>query len=116
MAASNGHLHGWKDIATFLDVSVRTAQRWERVSGLPVRRLGGGRRHSVLAEEIELHAWLGAHGPEGDAGRAHGLTTSPARSAAPSAVADRHRTALRRVLVRVWKGLTRAAVIFFATR
>ena len=36
-------LTSWKEIAEFLEVSVRTAQRWESDGGLPVRRLGGDR-------------------------------------------------------------------------
>ncbi len=47
-------LSSWKEIATYLGVSVRTAQGWERERGLPVRRLPGGRgRVSVTAAELE---------------------------------------------------------------
>lgn len=40
---SERSLSSWKEIATHLGVNVRTAQRWERERGLPVRRLPGGR-------------------------------------------------------------------------
>ena len=33
-------LNGWKEIATHLGKGVRTGQRWERVYGLPVHRIG----------------------------------------------------------------------------
>ncbi len=47
-------LHSWKEIAGYLDVSVRTAQLWEKDRGLPVRRLPGGRgRVLALTDEIE---------------------------------------------------------------
>lgn len=47
-------LHSWKEIAEYLDVSVRTAQLWQRDRGLPVRRLPGGRgRVFALTEEVE---------------------------------------------------------------
>jgi len=54
-------LNGWKQIARYLDVSVRTAQRWERVAGLPVQRLRAG-RGAVCGVPAELNAWfLGSH-------------------------------------------------------
>ena len=36
-------LSGWDEIADSLQVSKRTAQKWEHLYGLPVRRLGKGR-------------------------------------------------------------------------
>ena len=62
MAEMNGVLHGWKEISAFLGVSVRTAQRWERVSGLPVRRIQAQRGHSAFASAADVRAWLGAAG------------------------------------------------------
>lgn len=49
-------LHSWKEIAEYLDVSVRTAQLWEKDRGLPVRRLPGGRGR-VLALTNEIEDW-----------------------------------------------------------
>ena len=47
-------LNSWKEIATYLDVSVRTAQMWEAQRGLPVRRMPGPRgRVSSTTEELE---------------------------------------------------------------
>ena len=46
----------WKEVANHLGVNVRTAQRWERERGLPVRRLPcrGGR---VMISRAALDAW-----------------------------------------------------------
>jgi CRISPR/Cas system-associated endoribonuclease Cas2 len=52
-------LNGWKDISNYLGKGVRTAQRYEREAGLPVRRPSGG-SGSVLATKAELDAWLDA--------------------------------------------------------
>jgi hypothetical protein len=49
-------LTSWKEIAEFLGVSVRTAQRYEEI-GLPVRRLGSEKGRQVSAETVELDAW-----------------------------------------------------------
>jgi hypothetical protein len=57
-----GLLNSWKEIATYLGCGVRTAQRWER-RGLPVRRITGGTRGSVIADAGEVTSWIGAkHG------------------------------------------------------
>ncbi len=48
-------LNSWKEIAAFLDVSVRTAQTWESQKGLPVHRMRAGRgRVSARTDEIEV--------------------------------------------------------------
>lgn len=52
----NGELSSWKQIATHLGVTVRTAQRWELEKGLPVRRLPGERAR-VLVTVAELDRW-----------------------------------------------------------
>ena len=56
-------LHSWKEIAAYLDVSVRTAQMWEAQRGLPVRRMPGPRGR-VLSTTEELDLWkLSGTGP-----------------------------------------------------
>ena len=50
-------LDSWKDIADYLNRSVRCVQRWERVEGLPVRRLRHQRNSSVYAIRTELDDW-----------------------------------------------------------
>ena len=54
-----GLLSSWKEIAAYLGVTVRTAQKWEAERGLPVRRLPGGRGR-VMASVEEMDAWLEA--------------------------------------------------------
>jgi hypothetical protein len=51
-------LTGWKEIAAHLGRGIRTAQRWEREFGLPVRRIGNDRTESVFAFPAEIDAWL----------------------------------------------------------
>lgn len=50
-------LCSWKQIAHHLRVSIKTAQKWERERGLPVRR-GPGERGRVYASPCELDTWL----------------------------------------------------------
>src|SRR5882757_11313402 len=54
---TDDRLDSWKEIASYLKKGVRTVQRWERVDGLPVRRLGQERTGSVFAYKSELDAW-----------------------------------------------------------
>jgi hypothetical protein len=50
-------LDGWKEIANHLRKSTRTAQRWERELGLPVRRLKTMKGEIVFALKQELDEW-----------------------------------------------------------
>lgn len=52
----NGELAGWKQIAAYLRVSIRTAQSLEKEHGLPVRR-GAGLKGPVFALPFELDRW-----------------------------------------------------------
>jgi len=54
-------LQSWKEIASYLRVTVRTVQRWEKESGLPVHRQGTGRKARVLAYADEIDNWLTSH-------------------------------------------------------
>lgn len=85
-------LHGWKEIAAYLGRSVRTVQRWEHESGLPMHR--SGREGEVIwADTAELDAWLKAApsdvdanpqatSPEPTKAAAHRLVRLPALAAA----------------------------------
>ena len=55
--ADNRPLNGWKDIADYLGITVRTAQNWERTKGLKVHRTGG-KRPRVHSLPRELDEWL----------------------------------------------------------
>jgi len=49
-------LNGWKEIADHLHLTVRTAQRWERL-GLPVRRVSDSSGSPVVGIPDELELW-----------------------------------------------------------
>jgi hypothetical protein len=51
-------LHSWKDIANYLGLGVRTAQRWEHDLGFPVHRPYQRERTAVLAFSDEIDEWL----------------------------------------------------------
>lgn len=50
-------LNSWKEIADYLDRTVRTVQRWERGERLPVHRHLHVAGSSVHAETSELDLW-----------------------------------------------------------
>ena len=51
-------LDGWGEIASFLSRGIRTVRRWEKDSGLPVRRLFRHQRSRVHAYRKELSLWV----------------------------------------------------------
>jgi hypothetical protein len=53
-----GMVSGWKEIASALNRSVRTVQRWERELRLPIHRFDKGGKTPVFAFENELQSWL----------------------------------------------------------
>ena len=55
--APTDRLDSWKEIATYLDRSVRTVRRWERDEGLPVHRHAHRALASVYALKSEIDAW-----------------------------------------------------------
>ena len=55
-------LDSWKAIAAYMRRDVSTVRRWEKTAGLPVRRLGDSRGHSVFAFREEIDAWLSGSG------------------------------------------------------
>jgi hypothetical protein len=61
-------LISWKEIAEYLRVTVRAAQKWERERGLPVRRLPG-KRSMVSASRDELNSWRKLPDRPGDTAR-----------------------------------------------
>ena len=56
-ADTSGLLDSWKEIAAYLNRTVRTAQRWEINEQLPVRRHLHDRLGTVYAYASELDAW-----------------------------------------------------------
>ena len=53
----DGRLDSWKEIAAYLKREVRTAQRWEKNEGLPVRRHQHDKLSTVFAYKSEIDAW-----------------------------------------------------------
>lgn len=53
-------LNSWKEIAAYLDTSVRTVQRWEQTEGLPVHRHEHASIATVYAYTSEVDAWFGS--------------------------------------------------------
>jgi len=53
---NNERLDSWKEIAAYLKRGVRTVQRWERLAGLPVRRIPST-RGAVYAFSADLDQW-----------------------------------------------------------
>lgn len=52
-------LSSWGEIAQYLNVSEKTARRWEQQRGMPVHRIpGGGPKAGVYAFRSEIDAWL----------------------------------------------------------
>jgi Tol biopolymer transport system component len=51
-------LNSWKEIAAYLNRSVRTVIRWEGEQGLPVHRQVHDKRGAVYAYKAELDAWV----------------------------------------------------------
>ena len=57
-------LDSWKEIAAYLNRSVRTVHRWEKHEGLPVHRHQHRELGSVFAFRRELDAWVGTRSPQ----------------------------------------------------
>ena len=51
-------LNSWKEIAKYIGRGVRTVQRWERELGLPVHRIGKGKRSPVYASVNDVKFWI----------------------------------------------------------
>jgi hypothetical protein len=58
---TDGRLHGWKAIGSYLHVSDRTALRWHERFGMPVHHVGLGGRAHVFAQPGELDDWVSSH-------------------------------------------------------
>jgi hypothetical protein len=58
LSPSARRLDSWKAIAEYLQRDVATVRRWEKTLALPVRRVPGGRGHSVFAFTSEIDTWL----------------------------------------------------------
>src|SRR6266849_1624442 len=57
-------LDSWKDIAHYLNRSVRTVQRWEMLEAMPVHRHCHGTGGAVYAYKQEVDAWRSSRSQE----------------------------------------------------
>jgi len=73
-------LESWKEIAAYLNRDVRTARRWEKDRGLPVRRFPGT-RPGVYALVADIDHWLN-NGVNGRSGAQAAAEPAPAARAA----------------------------------
>ena len=81
---NSNRLNSWKEIATYLDRSVRTARRWEREERLPVHRQLSLKLGRVFAFTGELDAWTSSRvlAPSGTQALEEDLRALGARSIA----------------------------------
>lgn len=63
--AGRRELTSWKEVADYLGVTVRTAQKWEHERRLPVKRLPGKGRGRIIVAVADLEEWK--HSGEGAA-------------------------------------------------
>jgi transcriptional regulator with PAS, ATPase and Fis domain len=60
--SSNGDLlRSWKEIASYVGTCVKTAQRWEDLHDLPVRRVTSSKGAVVFALRSEIDHWMRSH-------------------------------------------------------
>jgi hypothetical protein len=78
-------LNGWKEIGRYVGRDTRTVERWEKLRGLPVRRVPGAGRATVYALVTELDEWLETSKPEATHLTANGraVDSSPATTFSP---------------------------------
>ena len=75
---NDDRLKGWKEVAEFLHVGDRTAQRWEHSMGLPIQRFETARSVVVFASRAEVEAWLqSSEGKRASAEEPGGLAAQP---------------------------------------
>ena len=51
-------LSGWKEIANYLGMGIRTVQRYELQLGLPIHRPAGHSRGAVIGVKAEIDGWI----------------------------------------------------------
>ncbi len=81
-ATDPGRLNGWKEIALHLGKGTRTVQRWEKLYGLPVHRMGREGGEIVYAFRDEIDRWLST----ADRGREDAEEDAVDRAADPPSV------------------------------
>ena len=72
---TSDRLDSWKEIAAYLNRSVRTVTRWEREEGLPVHRHLHSKSGSVYAYKAELEDWWKSRGVSVDTSGSEGQSS-----------------------------------------
>jgi WD40 repeat protein len=96
-------LNSWKEIADFLKCHEKTARRWEKSRRLPVHRVPGGAKSSVIAYRAEIESWLRSAPTEESSPISDDSSRLIADSAAPLPDSElllttAHKTVPRRIL------------------
>jgi hypothetical protein len=90
-------LNGWKEIAAYLGKGSRTVQRWEKLYGLPVHRVGREGGEIVFAFRDEIDRWASSSREAAsrdvlaDSGEVEAPATSPRETGAQPVPATRAR-------------------------
>ena len=92
-------LHSWKEIANYMGLGVRTVQRYEAHSALPVRRPSGTTRSSVLAFSDEIDDWLTAAPKRNDGAAIKGAQSQEQAQTVAAQIIDLERQRRFRILV-----------------
>lgn len=85
--SSEPRLESWGEVASYLRRDIRTAQRWEKEQGLPVRRLVIGKQGQVYAYRSELDRWMLERQP-----KVAGEEPSASNGVPPPVAPDNHET------------------------
>lgn len=81
-------LHGWKEIASYIGMGVRTVQRYELELMLPVRRPAEIGRGVVVAFSDEIDAWLAMTATRVHGSRVYGEVASDITPTHPVVVVE----------------------------
>src|SRR5215469_2269505 len=104
--ANEPRLESWGEIAAYLRRDIRTVQRWERLYGLPVRRLVIGKQGQVYAYRSELDAWVRKRQPVAEAEEKRVNTEAEETDGSPAAATEvlrQHQSSIDRTNVSWWK-------------
>lgn len=86
----DARLNGWKEVATHFGKGVRTVQRWEKLYGLPIHRVGREGGEIVFAYRDQLEAWSSTGLQEAEGAT---LEPGPGPGPVPGRAAGRRRIA-----------------------
>ena len=114
---ANDRLDGWESISDYLGWTPRTAIRWEKLKGLPVHRVPGGKRQPVYAFKHEIDEWFGRTGGA-ESTLAHATVTleSTAIAESPAAPLPTRRIPRRAIYAAIVVAILLIAVLSISKR